>query len=348
MADDHRPEPRRGDRTALPPPAADDIDVLLEAVCAGGRAPAEPHGAPCQPRPPAPTRQSFGASGLIVRRAVGRWIAPPLAAFTVGILSAIWGLRTPEPSISLSTSTDFTTAPATPTELPSLFTLRWAEVRAAIERSMLEAATDRVARAIAVEVDKTAPVRTAMPRETLTARRRAVASEPPAIAALPDREPLRATMPLSIGDPVHAEPLLIVATPPLVAMAAASAPALERTPSTSDDTGVDEDEQAVWRTLSRYVTAFEQMNIGATVAVWPSVDRRALSRAFAALKSQGLAFDACDVDVQRTTATARCSGTVRFVPKVGSGDAQVAAQAWQFSMRRAGRDWTIDEVRASR
>ena len=109
-----------------------------------------------------------------------------------------------------------------------------------------------------------------------------------------------------------------------------------------------EEEQAVWRTLTRYAAAFEQLNVGATVAIWPSVDRRELSRAFAALKSQGVVFDACDVDVQHTTATARCSGTVRFVPRVGRGDPRVAQQAWLFNMRKTGRDWTIAEVTASR
>ena len=232
---------------------------------------------------------------------------------------------------------------------------------------MIHAARDHVARAVDAELDKATPTRTTVPREERLARRADVARVPSTMTALPDREPLHVAMPLSSG--VSADPVLIAAMPPLAApIAAAAVPALETTPSsgviaeagtaaantvtsTPDALarpGVDQEEQAVWRTLTRYVAAFEQMNIGATVAVWPSVDQRALARAFGTLKSQGLAFDACDVDVQRTTATARCSGTVRFVPKVGSGDAQVAAQAWLFSMRRAGRDWTIDEVRASR
>jgi hypothetical protein len=43
------------------------------------------------------------------------------------------------------------------------------------------------------------------------------------------------------------------------------------------------------------------LNVAAAAEVWPSVDRRALSRAFAARKSQGIEFNSCDVSVYETT-----------------------------------------------
>ena len=361
-------DPRRGDGDSLLPPAADDIDMLLEAVCAGGRGPADDEGAPRRPGVSASAHQSLGVSGVRVGRVVGRWIAPPMLAFGVGIATAIWGLQTPEPSHASLATTPTGAAPTAPMELPSLFTLRWTEMRAAIERSMVEATLDQIARATDSDGDRRISARPTVTREEVQARRAApgaaLARELQA-ATLPPRQVLQLDRP-----PVVAEPVMSVTiAPPVTPPVADAVPTLESVPPStaiaSGDrsaptpaeaaptevvarTAVDDEEQAVWRTLTRYVAAFEQMNVGATVAIWPSVDRRELSRAFGALKSQAVAFDACDVDVQRTMATARCSGTVRFVPRVGGNDPRVAQQAWLFSMRKSGRDWTIDEVNASR
>jgi hypothetical protein len=84
----------------------------------------------------------------------------------------------------------------------------------------------------------------------------------------------------------------------------------------------------------------------ATAKVWPSVDRRALARAFSTLKSQGLTLERCDVSVEQSSATAHCTGTVRFVRKVGSPSPLVASQEWRFRMRKSGDDWLIEEVTA--
>jgi hypothetical protein len=101
-------------------------------------------------------------------------------------------------------------------------------------------------------------------------------------------------------------------------------------------------------TLDQYVEAYAQMNVRATAEVWPSVDRSALARAFDTLKSQGLAFDTCKIDVADTTAVARCSGSVQFVRKVGSTAPRIEQQEWLFKMRKLGTEWKIDGVTASR
>ena len=370
MAYEPAADPRRDDGAVLAPPAADEIDVLLESVCAGGRGVADKDGALDRRGLRPPPHRSFGTSGLVVGRVVGRWVAPPILAFSVGIATAIWGLQTPEPSSTSFASTTPAPAVTAPMALPSLFTLRWAEVRAAIERTMIEAAVDQIARAADAEADpRTA--RSVVTREELQARRvdpgASLARERRAAATTPQVQ----TIPLD-ASPVIAEPLtsVAIALPPMpvpivvdgfVARESAppsAAPASgNREPLMTSATGAPEpiartsageEEQAVWRTLTRYAAAFEQMNVGAAAAIWPSVDRRELTRAFGALKSQGVVFDACEVDVQRTTATARCSGTVSFVPKVGGSDPRVAQQAWQFTMRKSGSDWTIDDVSASR
>ncbi len=107
------------------------------------------------------------------------------------------------------------------------------------------------------------------------------------------------------------------------------------------------EEYAVRRTLHSYEEAYEGLDVAATAAVWPSVDRRALSRAFDTLKSQGLDFQSCVISVADSRATANCRGTLQFVRKVGNSAPLTADQQWVFKMRRLGAEWKIDEVSAS-
>jgi hypothetical protein len=106
------------------------------------------------------------------------------------------------------------------------------------------------------------------------------------------------------------------------------------------------DESAVRRTVERYAHAYQDLDVDAAASVWPSVDRRTLSRAFAALKSQDLAFDACDITVDAARATASCRGTLQIVRRVGSPAPIRAEQQWVFRMRRLSGDWKIDDVSA--
>lgn len=106
-------------------------------------------------------------------------------------------------------------------------------------------------------------------------------------------------------------------------------------------------EYAVRRALTSYEKAYEDLDVAATAAVWPSVDRRALARAFDTLTSQGLDFKSCAITVLEATATARCRGTLQIVRKIGNSMPLTAEQEWVFTMRRAGAEWQIDRVAAS-
>jgi hypothetical protein len=108
-----------------------------------------------------------------------------------------------------------------------------------------------------------------------------------------------------------------------------------------------EDENAVRRTLRRYEAAYEELNVSAAADVWPSVDRRALARAFGSLRSQGLSFEQCDVHVTGATAVARCVGTARYVRKVGSSTPFVEHHEWTFDMAKAGETWKVSTVTAT-
>jgi hypothetical protein len=106
------------------------------------------------------------------------------------------------------------------------------------------------------------------------------------------------------------------------------------------------EERAVMRTVDLYAHAYEKLDVEAAAQVWPSVDRRTLSRAFAALKTQGLNFHSCAIVVSEAQATARCRGTLKIVRKVGSPVPLTAEQEWVFRMQRLSGTWTIDQVSA--
>jgi hypothetical protein len=107
-------------------------------------------------------------------------------------------------------------------------------------------------------------------------------------------------------------------------------------------------EDAVRGTLGRYAAAFEAMDVEATAQVWPSVDQRALARAFRGLESQRVAFDACDIDVTESRAVADCRGTVRYVARLGDGAPRTEGRRWLFRLNRQENEWRIDRLEASR
>jgi hypothetical protein len=95
------------------------------------------------------------------------------------------------------------------------------------------------------------------------------------------------------------------------------------------------DEQRIRSVLRHYQSAFEQFDPNAVQAVWPSVDTRALSRAFDGLSSQNIVFDRCDVSVTAGTARAACNGGVQYVKRVGGGGTQSAKRQWVFDLQKS-------------
>ncbi len=109
--------------------------------------------------------------------------------------------------------------------------------------------------------------------------------------------------------------------------------------SRSSDAGVED-------ALHRYADAYARLDAAAARAVWPTVDQRALARAFAGLESQGLVFEHCDLSVAGEEATAACRGHARYVPKVGSREPLVERREWTFQLRKTDTGWQIVQARA--
>jgi hypothetical protein len=106
------------------------------------------------------------------------------------------------------------------------------------------------------------------------------------------------------------------------------------------------EEQGIRATLGAYQSAYERLDAAAAKAVWPAVDQRALARAFDGLRSQGLVFDDCQMQVQAQQATATCRGRATFVPRVGSSEARTERRLWTFQLQKAGESWIIRSAEA--
>jgi hypothetical protein len=105
---------------------------------------------------------------------------------------------------------------------------------------------------------------------------------------------------------------------------------------------------AIERTLKGYQAAFSRLDVAAVREVWPSVDGRALARAFDQLHSEDLTFDSCQVTVTGATAVAACGGTTEYVPKVGSKSPRVERNRWRISLLRSADQWVVTKVDVSR
>jgi hypothetical protein len=143
--------------------------------------------------------------------------------------------------------------------------------------------------------------------------------------------------------------------PPAPPPAPAPTPAPVRAPTPAPDSGsltasapsvtgaVSEpraDHAAIRRTLARYEAAYTDLDASAARAVWPTVDQRALTRAFDGLATQRIALNECDVRVTGGTARATCSGAVTWTAKVG-GRQGSEARRWAFDLKNADGSWQI-------
>jgi hypothetical protein len=100
------------------------------------------------------------------------------------------------------------------------------------------------------------------------------------------------------------------------------------------------DERLVRAALERYEAAYSALNVAAASAVYPTVNRRDLARAFDGLSAQRVTLEDCSVMLSASsTARAECGGTARWTPKVGSSGSKT--RRWQFDLRKADAEWVI-------
>lgn len=105
------------------------------------------------------------------------------------------------------------------------------------------------------------------------------------------------------------------------------------------------DEADIHSTLTRFRTAYSELDARAARDVWPSVNARALERAFQSLKSQDLRFDSCSLTVTGVRAQAACKGRAVYVPRIGDQSPRRTTLEWAFELRKADQEWTIASAR---
>jgi hypothetical protein len=157
---------------------------------------------------------------------------------------------------------------------------------------------------------------------------------PPPVSPLNAEPQAAALLPLSLPAPNPAEPPAVPAV-----RTTESRPPVESV-SAPEPAPPPVDERAQVRSvLSRYEAAYSGLDAAAARAVWPTVDERALARAFGGLQSQRFSLGQCDVAVDGGRAHAECAGSASWTPKVGSG--RTEPRTWAFDLRSASDGWKI-------
>jgi hypothetical protein len=103
----------------------------------------------------------------------------------------------------------------------------------------------------------------------------------------------------------------------------------------------ENEEELVRRLLDEYTGAFERLDVGAAKAVWPTVDDKALKRAFEQLASQRLTLESCGIRISGSTANARCRGSATYHPRIGTRSVQIASREWTFDLSKQDTAWRI-------
>jgi hypothetical protein len=145
------------------------------------------------------------------------------------------------------------------------------------------------------------------------------------------------TPPAASPEPAATSP--VISTPDNRALDVAPGDAVSK-PSAPAGREEISDDRLIRVALNRYQTAYSRLDARAAADVWPSVDRRALQRAFDGLADQTVNLGRCDIRIQPGSAEADCVGTARWTPRVGGGT-QSAARRWRFHLRHRQGDWII-------
>jgi hypothetical protein len=97
--------------------------------------------------------------------------------------------------------------------------------------------------------------------------------------------------------------------------------------------------------IGQYQAAYNALDASAAKAVWPSLDERALAKAFAGLSAQRVMFQPCTVDIKGNQAVASCRGSVRYTGRVGDKRTRLQQREWEFALRKSTDAWQIQGVR---
>jgi hypothetical protein len=148
--------------------------------------------------------------------------------------------------------------------------------------------------------------------------------------------PVPSNVPADVLPPRSSAIVTLPASPPPAAAAGAAAAAA----------AARLEEGRVTDVLNAYARAYGRLDAAAARAVWPTVNERALARAFASLESQNVSFEDCSIELDGARANASCRGQASYVGKVGSREPRVEPRQWRFELRQDEGGWKIQNAEA--
>lgn len=155
--------------------------------------------------------------------------------------------------------------------------------------------------------------------------------------------------PLSLTHSLSSAPQLSVPSarlaPPRPSIVASQNSRRTNGPASAPRHAAEPDQQLVRSLLQQYVTAFERLDVEAAKAVWPTVDDKALRRAFDQLEAQHLTFQSCGITIEGSGANARCQGQASYRPRIGSHTLRMSPREWTFNLAKANDGWQIVDAR---
>jgi hypothetical protein len=176
---------------------------------------------------------------------------------------------------------------------------------------------------------------------------------PPALLPRPSTEPvptapMAAVANAAVRSPAPEAPPAVEASPAALPATRTPASVPRPEPEALPSVVARTEQSEIQRTLGQYQSAYSLLDAEAARAVWPSVDVRALARAFDSLTSQQLAFETCQFDIVGEAATAQCRGSATYTPKVGSRGPKLEPRQWTFHLRKVDEGWKIQSAQTRR
>jgi hypothetical protein len=106
------------------------------------------------------------------------------------------------------------------------------------------------------------------------------------------------------------------------------------------------DRAVVNRVLAEFRRLYSELDANAVIRVWPTVDERALGRAFEQLAEQTLEFTTCRTTLSGARAVATCVGSARYVPRAGNRRPRLESRQWTFALKKENGWWWIESVKS--
>lgn len=150
--------------------------------------------------------------------------------------------------------------------------------------------------------------------------------------------PLTTRVELSTPQP----PAPVAAPPPTAANpAVAASPAPRAMPPP-----VVDDRESIQLLLQGYRDALTRLDSASAALIWPTVDTRALNRAFSTVSQQEIRFERCSLKLDDQHASALCIGEIYYVRRHGDQTPRTQSTSWRFEFVRRSDRWEIANVDA--